>query len=209
MVRRKVKFQIFPSTSRGIELLCGLTTTIRTSVANVSEMIGSPDTRADQLRDLASAEVEASDLVHAVLTHLRTSYISPLPREDMYTLSRLLHETMEHLRGTGELIMNVGSTPLSERSSEQLELISQLAELASDSVQRLHNLDDLEDNWLQMLQFSKRAARTHLVWVNEISKFAKPGTIHRHQRVADHLMLTANTLRQFADHLGRVLVKES
>ncbi|MFJ2353593.1 MULTISPECIES: hypothetical protein [Micrococcaceae] len=186
-----------------------MTTTIRTSVANVAEMIGSPDTRADQLRDLASAEAEASDLVHAVLTHLRTSYISPLPREDMYTLSRLLHETMEQLRGTGELIMTVGSTPLSERSSEQLELISQLAELASDSVQRLHNLDDLEDNWLQMLQFSKRAARTHLVWVNEIAKFAKPGTIHRHQRVADHLMLTANTLRQFADHLGRVLVKES
>jgi len=209
MVRRKVKFQIFPSASRGIELLCGLTTTIRASVANVAEMIGSPDTRADQLRDLASAEAEASDLVHAVLTHLRTSYISPLPREDMYTLSRLLHETMEQLRGTGELIMTVGSTPLSERSSEQLELISQLAELASDSVQRLHNLDDLEDNWLQMLQFSKRAARTHLVWVNEIAKFAKPGTIHRHQRVADHLMLTANTLRQFADHLGRVLVKES
>ncbi|MGV2951116.1 hypothetical protein ACNPM8_02910 [Glutamicibacter sp. AGC46] len=204
-----MKFQIFPSASRGIELLCGLTTTIRASVANVAEMIGSPDTRADQLRDLASAEAEASDLVHAVLTHLRTSYISPLPREDMYTLSRLLHETMEQLRGTGELIMTVGSTPLSERSSEQLELISQLAELASDSVQRLHNLDDLEDNWLQMLQFSKRAARTHLVWVNEIAKFAKPGTIHRHQRVADHLMLTANTLRQFADHLGRVLVKES
>ena len=209
MVRRKVKFQIFPSASRGIELLCGLATTIRSSVANVAEMIGSPDTRADQLRDLAAAEAEASDLVHAVLTHLRTSYISPLPREDMYTLSRLLHETMEHLRGTGELIMTVGSTPLSERSSEQLELISQLAELASDSVQRLHNLDDLEDNWLQMLQFSKRAARTHLVWVNEISKFAKAGPIHPHQRVADHLMLTANTLRQFADHLGRVLVKES
>lgn len=204
-----MKFQIFPSASRGIELLCSLATTIRTSVANVSEMIGSPNTRPERLRDLANSEAEASDLVHALLTHLRTSYISPLPREDMYTLSRLLHETMEHLRGTGELIMTVGSTPLSERSSEQLELISQLAELASDSVQRLNNLDDLEDNWLQMLQFSKRAARTHLVWIDETARFAKASTIHRHQRVADHLMLTSNTLRQFADHLGRVLVKES
>lgn len=172
-------------------------------------MIGNPEGRPQQLRDLATAEAEASDLVHAVLTHLRTSYISPLPREDMYTLSRLLHETMEQLRGTGELIMNIGSTPLSERSSEQLELISQLADLASDSVQRLNNLDDLEDNWLQMVQSSKRAARTHLVWVDEIATFSKASTIHRHQRVADHLMLTANTLRQFADHLGRVLVKES
>nr|WP_202605691.1 hypothetical protein [Glutamicibacter soli] len=190
-------------------MLRDLAATIRRSVASVSEMIGNPEGRPQQLRDLAAAEAEASDLVHAVLTHLRTSYISPLPREDMYTLSRLLHETMEQLRGTGELIMNIGTTPLSERSSEQLELISQLADLASDSVQHLGNLDDLEDNWLQMVQSSKRAARTHLVWVDEIAGFSKASTIHRHQRVADHLMLTANTLRQFADHLGRVLVKES
>ena len=164
-----MKFQIFPSASRGIELLRDLAATIRRSVASVSEMIGNPEGRPQQLRDLAAAEAEASDLVHAVLTHLRTSYISPLPREDMYTLSRLLHETMEQLRGTGELIMNIGTTPLSERSSEQLELISQLADLASDSVQHLGNLDDLEDNWLQMVQSSKRAARTHLVWVDEIA----------------------------------------
>jgi len=204
-----VKFQVFPSALRGIELLRALTATIRGSVESVAEMIGSPTTRSDRLRDLASAEAEASDLLHAVMTHLRTSYVSPLPREDMYALSRFLHETMEHLRGTGELIMTVGSTPLSERSSEQLELISQLAELASDAVQRLNNLDDLEDHWLQMLQFSKRAARTHLVWGDEIANFSKASTIHRHQQVADQLMLAANTLRQFADHLGRVLVKES
>ncbi|KUM29045.1 hypothetical protein [Glutamicibacter mishrai] len=204
-----MKFQVFPSALRGIELLRALTATIRGSVESVAEMIGSPTTRSDRLRDLASAEAEASDLLHAVMTHLRTSYVSPLPREDMYALSRFLHETMEHLRGTGELIMTVGSTPLSERSSEQLELISQLAELASDAVQRLNNLDDLEDHWLQMLQFSKRAARTHLVWGDEIANFSKASTIHRHQQVADQLMLAANTLRQFADHLGRVLVKES
>ena len=204
-----MKFQVFPSALRGIELLRALTATIRGSVESVADMIGSPTTRSDRLRDLASAEAEASDLLHAVMTHLRTSYVSPLPRQDMYALSRFLHETMEHLRGTGELIMTVGSTPLSERSSEQLELISQLAELASDAVQRLNNLDDLEDHWLQMLQFSKRAARTHLVWGDEIANFSKASTIHRHQQVADQLMLAANTLRQFADHLGRVLVKES
>ncbi|GGJ67521.1 hypothetical protein [Glutamicibacter ardleyensis] len=204
-----MKFQIFPSATRGIELLSELASTIRNSVASVSEMIGNPDGRAVQLKELANAEAQASDLLHALLTHLRTSYISPLPREDMYTFSRLLHETMEHLRGIGELINTLGSTPLSERAAEQLELISQLAELAAHSVRTLNKLDDLEDNWLQMMQYSKRAARTHLVWIDEISNFSKASTIHKHQRVADHLLLTANTLRQFSDHLGRVLVKES
>ena len=136
--------------------------------------------------------------------------ISPLPREDMYTFSRLLHETMEHLRGIGELINTLGSTPLSERAAEQLEL-----NLAARRARRALGWNisrssyDLEDNWLQMMQYSKRAARTHLVWIDEISNFSKASTIHKHQRVADHLLLTANSLRQFSDHLGRVLVKES
>ena len=208
-MRRKVKFQVFPSSNRGIELLRNLAALIRPAVTGVSEMIGTPEGRATQLKELGSAETAASDLVHAVLTHLRTSYISPLPREDMYTLSRLLHETIEHLRGVGELVNTAGSTPLSDRASEQLELISQLAEFASDSVLHLKNLDDLEDNWLQMVQLSKRSARTHLAWQDEIGGFSKASTIYRHQTVANQMMLASNALRQFADHLGRVLVKES
>ncbi|MHC6175096.1 hypothetical protein [Glutamicibacter endophyticus] len=204
-----MKFQLFPSVTRGIDLLRELATLIRHSVNPVAEMIGNPQDGEQQLHLLAEAETSATDTHYALLTHLRTSYVSPLPREDMYTFSRLLHATMEHLRGTGELIREVGSTPLSERAAEQLGLLSQLADLAADSLQRLNKLDDLEDNWLQMVQLSKRATRTHLVWSQEVGKFSKASTMHRHQNVADQLLRAIGSLREFADHLGRVLVKES
>lgn len=204
-----MKFQLFPSASRGLELLRDLAALIHESVDNVAEMIGNVEGREQTLRGLSEAETKASDLHHAVLTHLRTSYLSPLPREDMYTFARLLHEAIERLRGTGELVNALGSTPLSPRAAEQLELLGQLGELATGSLRQLRHLDDLEDNWLHMVHVSKRMARTHLAWSIEIATFSKASTMHRHQLVADQLNSSCTVMRQFADHLGRVLVKES
>ena len=204
-----MKFQLFPSASRGLELLRDLAALIHGAVDTLAEMIGNAEGREQTLRSLAEAETKASDLHHAVLTHLRTSYLSTLPREDMYTFARLLHETIEKLRGTGELIALVGSTPLSARASEQLDLMGQLGEMATASLRQLHHLDDLEDNWLQMLHVSKRMARTHLAWSVENASYSKASTMHRHQLVADQLQDACTVMRQFADHLGRVLVKES
>ena len=204
-----VKFQLFPSASRGLDQLRDLAALIHDSVEIVAEMVGNSDEREDLVRGLSDAETKASDLHHAVLTFLRTNYLSPLPREDMYTFARLLHEAVELLRGAGELINALGSTPLSARAAEQLELMGQLGELANGSLRRLHHLDDLEDNWLQMLHLSKRMARTHLAWSIENANFSKATTMHRHQLVADQLNESCTVMRQFADHLGRVLVKES
>lgn len=204
-----MKFQLFPSASRGINQLRDLAALIHESVEVVAEMIGNDSEREELVRRLSATETKASDLHHTILTHLRTNFLSPLPREDMYTFARLLHEAMEVLRGAGELINALGSTPLSPRASEQLELMGQLGELANGSLRQLHHLDDLEDNWLQMVHLSKRMSRTHLVWSIEISSFSKASTMHRHQLVANQLNEACNVMRQFADHLGRVLVKES
>lgn len=204
-----MKFQLFPSASRGLEQLRDLAALIHESVDIVAEMIGNAEERTRLVGGLSDAETKASDLHHAVLTHLRTNYLSPLPREDMYTFARLLHEAVELLRGAGELISSLGSTPLSPRAAEQLELMGQLGELANISLLRLDHLDDLEDNWLQILHLSKRMSRTHLAWSVEIANFSKASTMHRHQLVADQLKESCNVMRQFADHLGRVLVKES
>lgn len=204
-----MKFQLFPSASRGLDQLRELAALIHNAVQLVAEMVGNTEEREKLVRDLSDTETKASDLHHAILTNLRTNYLSVLPREDIYTFARLLHEVTEILRGAGEVINALGSTPLSPRASEQLELVGQLGDLASGSLRRLKHLDDLEDNWLQMVHLSKRMSRTHLAWSVEISKFSKASTMHRHQLVADQIFSSCTVMRQFADHLGRVLVKES
>lgn len=204
-----MKFRFFPSDTRGLELLRELATEVHQCVGILSEMLGSDEDRQAHLEALSASEVKTTDLHYAVLTHLRTSYVNPLPREDIYTFSRLLHEAVEQLSGSGDLIAHLGSKQLSHRAAEQLELIGRQAELTTDALGKLQRMDDLEDLWLELVRLSKRAHRTHRTWVGEIGDLSKAGTIIRHRSVAEQFLASAQSLRAVADHLGRVLVKES
>ena len=59
-------------------------------------------------------EAKSAELHFALLTHMRTSFLNPLPREDMYTLSRFLNEAMEKLDAAAELVL-----PLQARTAAQ------------------------------------------------------------------------------------------
>lgn len=194
---------------RGLGLLRDLASEVNLCVGVLSEMLGSSEDRAVQLDALDASEARATDLHYAVLTHLRTSYVNPLPREDVYTFSRLLHEAVEQLSGAGILIAHLGKRHLSHRAAEQLELIGRQTELTTEALGKLQRLDDLEDVWLDLVRISKRAHRTHQTWLGEIGELNKAGTIIRHRSVADQLHACSQSLRAVADHLGRVLVKES
>ena len=204
-----MKFRLFPSDMRGLELLLDLAAEVNRCVGVLSEMLGSDEDRELHLEALNASEVKTTDLHYAVLTHLRTSYVNPLPREDVYTFSRLLHEAVEQLSGAGDLIAHLGKRQLSHRAAEQLELIGRQAELTTQALGQLQHLDDLEDIWLELVRISKRAHRTHRTWVGEIGELSKAGTIIRHRSVAEQFLASAQSLRAVADHLGRVLVKES
>ncbi len=180
----------------------------RTDAFEYSDM-GVPAMRETFGSALDASEARATDLHYAVLTHLRTSYVNPLPREDVYTFSRLLHEAVEQLSGGGILIAHLGKRHLSHRAAEQLELIGRQTELTTEALGKLQRLDDLEDVWLDLVRISKRAHRTHQTWLGEIGELNKAGTIIRHRSVADQLHSCSQSLRAVADHLGRVLVKES
>lgn len=204
-----MKFRLFPTDMRGLELLLDLAAEVNRCVEVLSEMLGSDEDRELHLEALNASEVKTTDLHYAVLTHLRTSYVNPLPREDVYTFSRLLHEAVEQLSGAGDLIGHLGKRQLSHRAAEQLELIGRQAELTTQALGQLQHLDDLEDIWLELVRISKRAHRTHRTWVGEIGELSKAGTIIRHRSVAEQFLASAQSLRAVADHLGRVLVKES
>lgn len=205
-----MKFSLFPAEHRGLELLRELSSEVLDGVQILSQMLGAAEDELDGLAaSLGSTEARATDRHYAVLTHLRSSYVNPLPREDIYTFSRLLHEAVEQLSGAGDLIVHTAAGRLSRRAAEQLETIGRQAELAAAAIGQLNNLDDLEDTWLEMVRLSKRASRTHRVWVAELSNLQKASAIVKHRYVADQLLAAVRSLRAVADHLGRILVKES
>lgn len=205
-----MKFRLFPQETAALRLLSQMAEQLVLGVGTLSELLGAPAEAYDRLAEqLHQQEAEASNLHFALLTHMRTSFVNPLPREDMYVLSRFLNEAMEKIDGAAELIALYKLERISKRASEQLEVITRQAELTVDAMGRLNNLDDLEDYWIEILRLAKRAERTHRIYVAELLQDHKPTAYARHRDVANQLVDVTKDMRRVATQVGSIIVKES
>lgn len=205
-----MKLRLFPQENAGLELLASMAQQLVLGVRSMSGILGATPQDYDQLaEELHQYEGTSTDLHFALLTSMRTSFINPLPREDLYAMSRLLSEAMEKLDGAAELIALYKLNKLSRRATEQLEVITRQAELTAEAMRQLNSLDDLEDYWIEILRLAKRAERTHRTWCAELLNDHKPLVYARHRDVANQLVDVTKDIRKVATHVGAIVVKES
>jgi uncharacterized protein Yka (UPF0111/DUF47 family) len=140
---------------------------------------------------------------------MRTSFVNPLPREDMYALSRFLNEAMEKLDAAGELVALYKLDRVPKRAADQLEIISRQAELTVDAMRQLDDLDELEDYWIEVLRLAKRAERSHRTWVAEMLRDMKSTQFSRNRDVANQLVDVTKDMRRVATQVGSIIVKEA
>ncbi|ABK01608.1 putative Pit accessory protein [Arthrobacter sp. FB24] len=206
----KVKLRLFPQEPAGLHLLSQMARQIVLATATLAEILGVPATEHNRLvEDMHDHEAKSAELHFALLTHMRTSFVNPLPREDMYALSRYLNEAMEKLDAAAELVALYKLERLPRRAADQLEIISRQAELTVDAMRQLNNLDDLEDYWIEILRLAKRAERTHRVWVADMIKDMKWAQYARNRDIANQLVEVTKDMRRIATQVGSIIVKES
>ena len=187
--------------------MCGV---LLSGSATLSEVLGADSGDYERLAEqMHQLEAEATNLHFALMTQMRSSFINPLPREDLYGLSLTLMSAMENLDAAAEVISLYRLTGISRRAAEQLEVIGRQAELTAGAMRRLASLEDLDEYWIEMLRLSKRSERTHRIWVSELLHEHKPLTYARHRDLADQLAGTTTSLRQCATAVGAILVRES
>ena len=205
-----MKLRLFPQEPAGLKLLAQLANQIMLATGTLSEILGAPASENARLvEDMHNHEAKSAELHFALLTHMRTSFVNPLPREDMYALSRFLNDAMEKLDAAAELVSLYKLDRLPKRAADQLEIISRQAELTVEAMRNLDNLDDLEDYWIEVLRLAKRAERSHRVWVADMLTEMKWAPYTRNRDIAEQLVGVTRDMRRIATQVGSIIVKES
>jgi uncharacterized protein Yka (UPF0111/DUF47 family) len=205
-----MRLRLFPQEPAGLNLLSQMARQLVLATGTLAEILGVPATEHNRLVEtMHEHEAKSSELQFALLTHMRTSFVNPLPREDMFALSRYLNEAMEKLDAAAELVALYKLERLPKRAADQLEIISRQAELTVDAMRRLNDLDELEDYWIEILRLAKRAERTHRVWVADMLKDMKSAQYARNRDVANQQVDVTKDMRRVATQVGSIIVKES
>ncbi|WP_287929520.1 nuclease PIN [Arthrobacter sp.] len=205
-----MKLRFFRHETAGLDSLVLMAGQVLAGTQTLAELLGAR--RAD-FPALAEAmrqhEGAATAQFSTLLTTMRTSFINPLPREDLYALGRLLHETSEILTGAAEFIELYTLERIPARGADQLEILSRQAELTVAAMKALNDLDSLEDYWLEILRLAKRADHTHRVLVAELLENHSPASFAKYRGVADQFAAASTKMRAVATQVGSIIVKES
>ncbi|MFB2572996.1 hypothetical protein [Micrococcus sp. IITD107] len=193
-----------------LEHLAALSESLGAAVDRVAQMLGSTTGQSADLEvALNSIDADATSRHMALMTSLRSAFISPLPRQDLYQFSDLLNRAVEQVCNAGLLIRATEQFRLPAPAMDLLEILGRQAELFTAATGQFRDLDAVEETWIQMQRACKRSDRILTTWISGMSGDLLQRTYHQQREVAHSLESTVDTLRDLVSHLGRVLVRES
>ncbi|GAA2112358.1 hypothetical protein [Kocuria atrinae] len=203
-------FRIFPEDERVIELLVQMSQCVTTSVDLLAEHLSATDERvAETMQSLLDTEDECSSLYFSLMTTTRSSYVVPIPRQDLYILGQWIQKALEALVACAETQQLYKIDRPTSHATEQLNIIRLMSEMTTKAMGRLATLDELDDYWFEMIRLSRQSERTHRTYRASLLDKHKALQALRRMDAAGRLLDASRALAHVSAEVGRVLVSES
>ena len=201
--------RIFPEDEQVLDLLADMSGQVTEAVRFLSELLGSPDTAPSALEGLRACETRSTDLYFAVMTTVRSTFVIPVPRQDVYVLGHWLNKAAEELLAVAEAHVANGLSRPPSYATDQLGVIVRMSELTTRAMRNLSSLEGLDDYWYEMLRLGKQAERINQMHMAHLLENHKPIQVMRRQGVVDRFLAAARALGQVSTEVGRIVVAES
>lgn len=196
--------------AQSTDLLTSIAKEVRSGVTLLSQLLGTPaGERRAHREELLSLEGRAMDLHFTLMTHIRSVFLTPMPREDIYGLSQQLNRTLEHVVAAGDLILTREHLQLPPACADQVENLARQVELTVDAMGRLEDFDFLGDYWAQMQRLAKQANRTHREWITSTDSAFQPNIALQQSDLSSEILHAVHAQRAVAVLCGSIVVRES
>jgi predicted phosphate transport protein (TIGR00153 family) len=116
----------------------------------LAEMLAEGSDRVDVASRMRAAEHAADETTHAIVKRVNSTFVTPIDREDIYSLASGLDDVMDMMDEAVDLILLYEVKVLPAELSEQVEVLQRCAELTAEAMPKLRSLNDLEDYWIEI-----------------------------------------------------------
>lgn len=202
--------RMFPQENSSLKALAGLSGQVAEAAAILSEMMGSPEERYPELLERMLAHESATvDTLFTTMTAVRSSFSTPIPREDIYTLAVDLNTAVEKLASAANILHLYSIVRFSPKAATLLDLIQRQAVLTTAIIPRLADLRNLDDYWIDLLRLTKQAVRISEEYDADALSRYKQTRYLQTTKFIQKLAEASEAMRSVATEIGRIIVQES
>ena len=118
--------------------------------ALLAEMLGDGNDRKAIAERMREAEHQADETTHEIVRRANTTFVTPIDREDIYSLASGLDDVMDFMEEAVDLVLLYEVEHLPSELAKQVEVIQRCAEVTAESMPRLQSMKNLEEYWIEI-----------------------------------------------------------
>jgi len=207
-----VRFRLTPQETSFYELFTTSAQCLVDGTRELTALLGvPPDQREPIAKRMHELEHEADEATHEIIRKVNTSFITPFDREDIHGLASALDDCMDMMDAAVDLIVLYRIGELPSGVSDQVEVLSRMAELTADAMPRLRSMRDLTEYWIEINRLENHADQTYRRLLAELFNDGTTDAIDvmKHKEVIEELEAAADAFESVANKVESIAVKES
>ena len=176
----------------------------------LAEMLAEGSDRVDVATRMRSAEHTADETTHSIVKRVNSTFVTPIDREDIYSLASGLDDVMDMMDEVVDMILLYEVKLLPPELSDQVEVLQRCAELTAQAMPNLRSMQSLEEYWIEINRLENAGDKNHRrILANLFSGEFKAMEVLKLKDIVESLEDAIDAFEKVANIVEQIAVKES
>jgi predicted phosphate transport protein (TIGR00153 family) len=176
----------------------------------LAQMLGDGNDREKIASRMRDAEHQADETTHEIVRRVNSTFVTPIDREDIYSLASGLDDVMDFMEEAVDLVLLYEVEELPSELADQVEVIQRCAELTAESMPRLQSMKNLDEYWIEINRLENSGDKSYRrILAKLFSGKYEALEVLKLKDVVDSLEDAIDAFEKVANTIEQIAVKES
>jgi len=205
-----VPFRLRPVDATFFDLFAQSAKHLVDGAALLAEMLANGDDRQAIAQRMRDAEHAADETTHEIIRRVNSTFVTPIDREDIYSLASGLDDVMDYMEEAVDLVLLYELHELPGELADQVEVLQRAADLTAESMPRLQTMKNLEEYWIEINRLENAGDKSYRrILAKLFGGSFKALEVLKLKDVVDSLEAAIDAFEKVANIVEQIAVKES